>query len=227
MPPTRSEKGRSGSPDRRASRAWTSTSRRSSCATSAPAASGGAGSPPTSASPSPAAHGGFVAGVGRSLVRFADLEARAASARRGRAAAPGQSLQRRGRRRARTPVGRHDVDDPRRRAWRRSTACEGDAPPALALPGATISNGLDWNLDATRLYYVDSPTQRIDAIDFDLDRGRLGRRRPFDRHRSGRRASGRPVRRRRRRRLGRAVRRRRDPPLPAGRPARRATCRCR
>jgi sugar lactone lactonase YvrE len=49
----------------------------------------------------------------------------------------------------------------------------------VALAGVTISNGLDWNLDATRLYYVDSTTQRIDALDFDLDRGRLGNRRPF------------------------------------------------
>jgi sugar lactone lactonase YvrE len=51
--------------------------------------------------------------------------------------------------------------------------------PEVALAGATISNGLDWNLDATCLYYVDSTTQRIDAIDFDVDRGRLGRRRAF------------------------------------------------
>ena len=50
---------------------------------------------------------------------------------------------------------------------------------AAVLDGATISNGLDWDLDATRLYYVDSTTQRIDAIDFDLDRGRLGTRRTF------------------------------------------------
>jgi sugar lactone lactonase YvrE len=50
---------------------------------------------------------------------------------------------------------------------------------SVALSDVTISNGLDWNLDATRLYYVDSTTQRIDAIDFDLDRGRLGRRRSF------------------------------------------------
>jgi sugar lactone lactonase YvrE len=48
-----------------------------------------------------------------------------------------------------------------------------------AVRGATISNGLDWDLDATRLYYIDSTTQRIDAIDFDLDRGRLGTRRTF------------------------------------------------
>lgn len=51
--------------------------------------------------------------------------------------------------------------------------------PEVALAGATISNGLDWNLDATCLYYVDSTTQRVDAIDFDVDRGRLGRRRAF------------------------------------------------
>ena len=49
----------------------------------------------------------------------------------------------------------------------------------VAIPGATLSNGLDWDLDATRLYYIDSTTQRIDAIDFDLDRGRLGTRRRF------------------------------------------------
>jgi sugar lactone lactonase YvrE len=54
-----------------------------------------------------------------------------------------------------------------------------DGELTVGLTGATISNGLDWDLDATRLYYVDSTTQRIDAIDFDLDRGRLGRRRPF------------------------------------------------
>jgi sugar lactone lactonase YvrE len=48
-----------------------------------------------------------------------------------------------------------------------------------ALNGVTISNGLDWDPEATRLFYVDSTTQRIDAIDFDLDRGRLGRRRTF------------------------------------------------
>lgn len=51
--------------------------------------------------------------------------------------------------------------------------------PEVALAHATISNGLDWDLDATRLYYIDSTTQRIDAIDFDVDRGALGRRRPF------------------------------------------------
>ena len=50
---------------------------------------------------------------------------------------------------------------------------------SVALSDVTISNGLDWNLDATQLYYVDSTSQRIEAIDFDLDRGGLGRRRSF------------------------------------------------
>jgi sugar lactone lactonase YvrE len=48
-----------------------------------------------------------------------------------------------------------------------------------AIAGATISNGLDWNLDFDLLYYIDSTTQQIDAIAFDLDRGRLGARRRF------------------------------------------------
>ncbi|MGW4335723.1 SMP-30/gluconolactonase/LRE family protein [Rhodococcus koreensis] len=51
--------------------------------------------------------------------------------------------------------------------------------PEVAIPNVTISNGLDWDCDAKRLYYIDSPTHRIDAIDFDLDRGRFGARRPF------------------------------------------------
>jgi sugar lactone lactonase YvrE len=44
---------------------------------------------------------------------------------------------------------------------------------------ATISNGLDWNADATVLYYVDSTTQQVDAIGYDVDTGALGARRPF------------------------------------------------
>jgi sugar lactone lactonase YvrE len=44
---------------------------------------------------------------------------------------------------------------------------------------ATISNGLDWNDDATVLYYVDSTTQQVDAIAYDVDTGALGSRRRF------------------------------------------------
>jgi sugar lactone lactonase YvrE len=47
------------------------------------------------------------------------------------------------------------------------------------LEGVTISNGLDWSLDGTCMYYVDSPTQRIDAFAFDVETGALADRRPF------------------------------------------------
>ncbi len=49
------------------------------------------------------------------------------------------------------------------------------------LDGVTISNGLDWSPDATRLYYVDSPTGRVDVLDYDPAGGAVSGRRPFAR----------------------------------------------
>jgi sugar lactone lactonase YvrE len=47
------------------------------------------------------------------------------------------------------------------------------------LAGVTISNGIDWSLDGRRMYYVDSPTRRIDVFDFDPGTGAIADRRPF------------------------------------------------
>jgi sugar lactone lactonase YvrE len=47
------------------------------------------------------------------------------------------------------------------------------------LEGVTISNGIDWSLDATRMYHVDSPTRRIDVFAFDLETGAISGRRTF------------------------------------------------
>jgi sugar lactone lactonase YvrE len=50
------------------------------------------------------------------------------------------------------------------------------AGPTAALPGVTLSNGLGWSPDNTILYYIDTPTRGIDAIDFDPGTGHLGAR---------------------------------------------------
>jgi sugar lactone lactonase YvrE len=44
------------------------------------------------------------------------------------------------------------------------------------LTGVSLSNGIGWSPDRTRMYYVDSPTQRIDVFDYD---GEARNRRPF------------------------------------------------
>lgn len=51
-----------------------------------------------------------------------------------------------------------------------------DGSVTQLLDGITISNGIDWNADATRMYYVDSGTQSIDVFDVHDD-GELGERR--------------------------------------------------
>jgi sugar lactone lactonase YvrE len=54
-----------------------------------------------------------------------------------------------------------------------------DGETRRVLTGVTVSNGLGWSPDGTRLYYVDSPTQRIDAFAFDSGSGALGERCSF------------------------------------------------
>lgn len=42
----------------------------------------------------------------------------------------------------------------------------------------TISNGLDWSLDGRTMYFIDTPTRRVDAFSFDVARGTIADRRP-------------------------------------------------
>jgi sugar lactone lactonase YvrE len=47
----------------------------------------------------------------------------------------------------------------------------------VVLNDVTISNGIAWNPEATRMYYVDSPTRRVDVFDYDRDTGEVTARR--------------------------------------------------
>ncbi|MET8450447.1 SMP-30/gluconolactonase/LRE family protein [Streptomyces sp. NPDC005209] len=52
-----------------------------------------------------------------------------------------------------------------------------DGAVETVLPSVAVSNGIGWSPDGSRLYYVDSPTRRIDV--FDLDGERAVNRRPL------------------------------------------------
>ena len=45
------------------------------------------------------------------------------------------------------------------------------------LDGVTISNGMDWSADGTRMYYIDSPRRTVDVFDFDAAPGAIANRR--------------------------------------------------
>lgn len=45
------------------------------------------------------------------------------------------------------------------------------------LEGVTISNGLTWSRDHRTMYYIDTPTGRVDAFDFDEYSGEIANRR--------------------------------------------------
>jgi sugar lactone lactonase YvrE len=47
------------------------------------------------------------------------------------------------------------------------------------LTGVTISNGIGWSPDDTLMYYVDTPTRRIDVFDWDAEAGAIANRRPL------------------------------------------------
>jgi sugar lactone lactonase YvrE len=52
-----------------------------------------------------------------------------------------------------------------------------DGRVTTVLGGVTISNGLAWRADGTTVLYVDSPTQRLDELDFDAATGTFTERR--------------------------------------------------
>ena len=57
----------------------------------------------------------------------------------------------------------------------------GDHSVTRALASVSISNGIGWSPDGRRMYYVDTPTQRVDVFAFDPPTGSLGPRRTFAR----------------------------------------------
>jgi len=52
-----------------------------------------------------------------------------------------------------------------------------DLTAKVMLEGVTTSNGIAWDLDAKTMYYIDTPTQKVDAFDYDLDTGAISNRR--------------------------------------------------
>lgn len=73
--------------------------------------------------------------------------------------------------------------DPKGRFWAGSMACSLergagslyclglDGICRVAVKGVTISNGLAWSPDGAVMYYIDTPTQRVDRLHLDPDSG--------------------------------------------------------
>jgi sugar lactone lactonase YvrE len=54
-----------------------------------------------------------------------------------------------------------------------------DGEVVTVLDAVTVSNGVGWSPDGRRMYYVDSPTRRVDMLDVDTATGLVAGRRTF------------------------------------------------
>ena len=79
--------------------------------------------------------------------------------------------------------------DPVGRFWAGTMSVEGeekagslyvlhpDLTVTIALREVTTSNGIVWSVDHRTMYYIDSPTRRVDAFDYDIGSGHIRNRR--------------------------------------------------
>lgn len=56
-------------------------------------------------------------------------------------------------------------------------ALETDMTASKKLEGLTIPNGIVWTSDQETMYYIDSPTMKIDAYDYDVETGAISNQR--------------------------------------------------
>jgi len=54
-----------------------------------------------------------------------------------------------------------------------------ESDPQIVVAPGSVSNGIDWSPDGRWMYYIDTPTRRVDRFAYDLSSGVLGERTTF------------------------------------------------